>query len=268
MLIDQNIRRLVGQHFHIVRKFGMQKAVVHEWGQVNPDPTKTRAGSIRHDYSYNKDVYNWYKSAEVHTVKRNIPLRYYFMFLAPLLIISLLYIAYTKLDPKRSRLNPANNPVIASKTESGQVNKVVPKLDYFEDHRPRIPGLPHTAPIYDKVTEPTIAPLPAACVLIRKKCTCYTQQATRLDTDDDTCRQIVQNGYFIDHEQHLQTLDRPIAHDQEQAGKNGYANTSTEEPAPNDQGVASVQADQQDRTPPYKARELMAKSKWAYRNPS
>ena len=31
MLLDGNLRRLVGQHFHIIRKWGKEKAVVHEW---------------------------------------------------------------------------------------------------------------------------------------------------------------------------------------------------------------------------------------------
>ena len=34
MLADNNVRRLVGQHFHVVRAFGTKKATVHEWGEV------------------------------------------------------------------------------------------------------------------------------------------------------------------------------------------------------------------------------------------
>ena len=38
-------------------------------------------------YKYNKEVYNWYKSAEQHTVKRNIPKRVYLALLIPFIYI-------------------------------------------------------------------------------------------------------------------------------------------------------------------------------------
>lgn len=268
MLIDQNIRRLVGQHFHIVRKFGMQKAVVHEWPSVVEQPGKNRRDSIRHDYSYNKEVYGWYKSAEVHTVKRNIPKRYYFMFLAPVLVTGLIYIAYTKLDPSRSKLNPANNPSLASNAQSGTVSKAEPKPDYFVDHTPRIAGLPQTAPVYDKVTNPTVAPVPAACVLIRNKCTCYTQQATKLMTDDATCRQIVQNGYFIDFESKpLQSVDqKERAPTAQVAERTGYeAPKGGEAVAPASVDVAQHE---QERIPPNIVRDSIRNSQWGYKDPS
>src|SRR5690606_3202457 len=34
MLLDQNIRRLCGLHFHVVRKWGTHAATVHEWPNI------------------------------------------------------------------------------------------------------------------------------------------------------------------------------------------------------------------------------------------
>ena len=45
MLADSNLRRLVGQHFHVVRAFGTKKATVHEFQEVKTDCDKNRSGS-------------------------------------------------------------------------------------------------------------------------------------------------------------------------------------------------------------------------------
>jgi len=36
--------------------------------------------------------------------------------------------------------------------------------DYAAAYTPRIAGLPHTAPVYDEVTKPVVAPYPVACI--------------------------------------------------------------------------------------------------------
>jgi zona occludens toxin len=213
MLVDGNVRRLVDKHFHIVRKYGMQKAVVHEFPQLVEQPHKSRAGSIRHDYTYNKSIYQLYKSAEVHTVKRSIPMRYLMMFVIPFLILGLVYVAYRILDPYKEHSKPAagsSEPITMVKASgSEKITSKDAKPDYFDSRSERVAGLPQTAPIYDDLTKPKAVPYPAACVLIRDKCTCYSQQATKLLTDDATCRQIVANGYFIDFQDPKDLLPKP-----------------------------------------------------------
>jgi len=71
-------------------------------------------------------------------------------------------------------------------------------LEYLEQRKARIPEFPHTAPVYDAVTKPSIAPFPAACVAMGSRCECYTQQATLMTVSDGVCRQIVVKGYFVD----------------------------------------------------------------------
>lgn len=198
MLVDGNVRRLVDKHFHIVRKFGMQKAVVHEFPQLVEQPHKSRAGSVRHDYSYNKAIYGLYKSAELHTVKRQLPMRYIMLFVIPFLIAGLAYAAYRVLDPYKQHTHKPAPETVEQQGTITRAKSTPHTPDYFEARTPRIDGLPHTAPVYDAILTPKQAPYPAACVIIRQHCTCYSQQATRLNTDDSTCRQIVANGYFVD----------------------------------------------------------------------
>lgn len=272
MLIDQNIRRLVGRHFHIMRKFGMEKAVVHEWNKVVEQPHKSRTGSIRHDYSYNKAVYDLYKSAEVHTVKRNIPMRYWFMFAAPFLVAALAYYGYSTFH---GAVNDA--PGMPLQEDSGLLSRAPgsagnsePELDYFAARTPRVPAFPATAPIYDEVTKPVRAPIPAGCILSKSKgCNCFTQQATPLQIDENTCRQIVAGGFFVDYD------DESFSKDRQQPIQTAQASERTEYEAPRGEPVAPApvggqQADlsaADERIPANIVRDSMRNSKWAYTAP-
>lgn len=79
--------------------------------------------------------------------------------------------------------------------------RVVTTAEYLDARKPRIPDFPHTAPAYDAVTVPVVAPYPAACIQMGQRCECYSQQATRLMVSLDTCQRTVRNGYFVDWQQ-------------------------------------------------------------------
>jgi hypothetical protein len=201
MLADNNVRRLVGQHFHVVRAFGTKKATVHEWGEVKTDCDKRRSDSIRHDFFYPRKSFDWYKSAELHTHKARIPLRVFFLFALPLILGGIIWAAVHYFR------TPGTTPLPASITgvQAGTVPSAVPAAvkvktvaQYLDERSPRIAGLAYTAPVYDDATRPTDAPFPAACMAFKSRCSCFSQQATVLDVPGAVCRQIVARGYFKD----------------------------------------------------------------------
>lgn len=210
--LDTFVRKLIDKHFHVVRKFGAESANVHEFVGLNSDPQKSRKNSIKHSYKYNKQIYNWYKSAEVHTVQTNRPMRIYFLwFGVPLLLAASFYFVNQKLNPvtgdiatgmkeqfvlERGAIDPLPNE------NPQQQQQQRPVLNYVEAHTAELVDFPHTAPAFVEVTKPVVAPYPAACVIMRSAgCRCYTQQGTRLDTSKDVCMQIVERGFFIEWEQ-------------------------------------------------------------------
>lgn len=206
MLIDSNIRRLVGRHLHVMRVFGMAKATIHEWNVLRAEPDKSRTDSVRHDFVYPSSSYALYKSAEIHTHKRNIPKRVYFLLAVPLLLAGLVYVAYSTLRPYSTGENIRKSTGEASPGAPGSLEHrpAAPKLttaEYVASYQPRVPGLEFTAPIYDEVTRPTVAPYPAAAVQLGNECRAYTQQGTRLDMPQDLCQDIVARGFFITWEQ-------------------------------------------------------------------
>lgn len=65
-LIDGSVRALVGKHQHYRRMFGMKRAVVYEWDACS-DSLSGLNNAVKTYWNYPKDVFKWYKSAEVHT---------------------------------------------------------------------------------------------------------------------------------------------------------------------------------------------------------
>ncbi|WP_018412400.1 zonular occludens toxin domain-containing protein [Methyloversatilis thermotolerans] len=206
MLIDSNVRRLCGKHFHSVRQFSQQKARVIEFESVKDNPLAARANGLEHSFSYPKEAFAWYRSAEVHTHKTKRPARFYLLFILPPVFIGLVaytvswFYARTQGEPlgagaSASQRGQASAPQNSapSRTREGKLTTA----QYLHEQRPRVEGLAYTAPMYDEVTRPTQAPYPAACVDLKGQCRCYSQQATRLPMTEELCKAIVKDGFFI-----------------------------------------------------------------------
>lgn len=214
MLVDANIRRLAGEHCHAVRVFGAAMVTLHRWAQVKEQCDKNRADSVSETKAYPKALFSAYKSATVHTHKRRIPPRLVFLLAIPLLLGGVVWFLAGWVDSQKempalrgsvtgSEDGDVRGRALAGEPSAGggqQGPRRATVEEYLRERVPRVPGLPHTAPAYDDVTKVARAPVPAACVASAARCVCYSQQGTRLDTPEDLCRQIVEDGYFAEFE--------------------------------------------------------------------
>lgn len=200
-LIDANIRKLIGKHIHIaVTPFGRFR---YEWTKcADTESRSDREIAARSRYHLPKRAFDLYKSSEKHTkIKTRIPRYVYVFALCVLAIAGLSYYIYGRI------FRYEENPVAAKLEHAAQGGAVSPPaaavkmtaLEYNEAHQPRIPGLFHTAPVYDDVTKPKQAPIPVGCVLKvkEKSCRCIDQQGNRYATTAAQCLSIVENGLFI-----------------------------------------------------------------------
>lgn len=205
MNIHPFVRRLIDKHFHTIRAFGMQASNFHEWNRVQDSPEKIKKDGQTKLFNYPKDAFNYYHSAEVHTIKRKIPNKVKALVIIPFLLAGLAWKAYSILNPQhqRQKIMDTNKNAFSNNTINGPPGQALRSnekkdLTYIEAHTPEIRDLVFTAPIYKDVVKPIIAPYPAACVLMHNVCKCYTQQATLLDTTQTMCLQIVKKGFFVD----------------------------------------------------------------------
>ncbi|NMG45544.1 Zonular occludens toxin [Aromatoleum toluvorans] len=203
MLVDANVRRLAGEHVHAVRPFGAKGATLHKWPQVKEHCDKSRSDSMSEIVAYPAELYGAYKSATIHTHKFKLPGRVWVLLLIPILLSACVW-GFVKWFAGRDSVTVAPEKLTAGQNvaavgSSGQGGGTVKtRAQWMEERIPRVQGLAHTAPAFDKVTSPDRAPYPAACVAMGKSCRCYTDQATILDTPDGLCRQIVDKGFFME----------------------------------------------------------------------
>jgi len=190
-----------------------EKCTVYEWPRYEshfhiPD---VRQKASSYTFNYPKKLYDQYKSATLHTVKRELPKGIKRLIAtAALCALALPFVGYAIFHKVSQARNPA--PIISSEVNQDDYNprqkrsyvqegndrritETTTGPEYFANYVPRIQGVPSTAPAFDALTQPRTFPT-LQCIASEKKCWCYTQQATRTDTPEGLCREIVNYGYF------------------------------------------------------------------------
>jgi len=205
MLIDTGLRRQVQTHYNFERVFGMESSRRLSWETCIDEPRKdwhARNEADKKRIKFDKKYYGKYKSASIHKVKKSVPKQLYILVFLLIFTFSLFgYLAYSLTSEKDEPTTPFNsNDSAVNSFSKSTSSDLSPNHDYFSSRKPRIEGLPHTAPIYDDLTKPVSFPRISACVLRKTDnvCKCYTQQATPLSVTHDICLNVVSNGYF-DH---------------------------------------------------------------------
>ncbi|GLX85845.1 hypothetical protein tloyanaT_20970 [Thalassotalea loyana] len=224
-MIDTHVRKLTYRHINYYRPRGGKLVVRAESDTVfNPDNRKEVGDLSSKAFRLPSKYFKVYKSAEVHTHKFKMPKQVYVL-LAVLVgiyfLVDYLYNLMSSQDLRKKNTSNTdttkssnviggnsdvtnavkNGTVDTTKMMIGRGREYMSEEEYFEIHKPRIAGLPHTAPIYDNVNSPKLSPKPKSCGFIeydgKSDCFCYTEQMTRITgMSDSQCMYIVKNGLF------------------------------------------------------------------------
>jgi len=211
-LLDVHVRRLVGEHVHVFRPWGLSRVVLHRWEGVQDDPRDYNSlrNAQKQSLSFPRRYFDVYKSATIHTVKRKIPFRFFLLFILLFVVAICGYFLYRVLFvrssgsvPVPSSLGYVGAVVSSSGTgnnSSSSSSKPVQSTEelrkqYVIQHTPLVSGVPWTAPVYDEVRKPVSYPK-MVCVKLRDECRCYSQQATRLDVPSSVCVSVLDRGLF------------------------------------------------------------------------
>jgi len=207
-LVHTTPRDLCAYHYYVVRAFGANGAAVYKFERMQSRPDKVKSKGEKFPWLYNKQAFTWYKSADVHNIKRQIPKKVlaipFVLGLAVLAIWGAFQFFGSTLD-KAKGSKPASSNVFGGAVAQGggagqqqQARAPLTAAEYVASYRPRVEGLIHTAPAYDQLTAPKRVPVPAACIEMPSKgCKCFTQDATPYPTSAELCRQVVRSGLFL-----------------------------------------------------------------------
>lgn len=215
-VIDLNLRELVGKHIHIAaNKMGGLTRL--EWNEVAMNPTAQSKNALSSLHKIREEVFTHYKSAEAHTGHNHVKSRWYYIIIAMLIFIPILfsiigfmgYKYYQGLKAKTQVSKQVDDNVQAASapnvlTGSKLAENAIPKIEQSSDLKPEmfIPALaerPESKPIYNSVRQVHQYERIAGCMQNGKSCNCYSDQATKLkEISTELCRDYVKNGLPFD----------------------------------------------------------------------
>lgn len=210
MFLDTHIRRLAGRHVFFWRLWNGSRVSRYEFEKyTDTDKQSEKKLGKKTIIKLDKSFFGLYKSAVAHNTKFSPPLIIYGL---PLLIIVLAFVIYSYTH--RQIEVPSSAPV-DPKVVTHAVRSAV-KPSEASAYAPRVDGLPYSAPIYDSLTTPSVAPK-LTCfysedeeynrqnpsrieVLVSPSssiaCGCFTQQGTKQAVPFELCKTYALNGSF------------------------------------------------------------------------
>ena len=205
--IDSFVRGLIELHYHFDRRFGTQLVTRYQFQKCceNVNDYHARKQAQAKQITIDKKYFVLYHSAEVHTVKANVPWKR-FAVIPLLLIIAVALVWYGVSTvfggdrlPDETAQTKSSNENSSFFPKASTAEKITFE-QYVAQYQPRIEGLPHTAPVYDDVSKPKTYPK-LACIIWRpdtehETCKCITQQGTTTKVPISTCKNLANNGYF------------------------------------------------------------------------
>lgn len=208
-LIDLHVRQLAGKHYFLKRLMGTERAHVYEWlERVVSNPNSKSEWKDARDYFWNypKEVYSWYTSADMHFVKKDLPWRQFAWIGAGLLFVTgcFAWVFWTWIPEEEKGAQSV------SESGAGERGADAPaaaparrSLNPWEGalRRPRVQGLPSSAPMYDQLQRVASQPAVAGCMRLdysngKIDCRCTSSQGSVLDMTVRQCMQLVKRGWF------------------------------------------------------------------------
>ena len=196
--IDSHVRKLVGQHVHLL-DHGVLGRWQYEWPYVgNPDNFKSAPSKKK--YKLPKKVFSLYKSSSLH-IKRNynIPPALVVLIVALIALAYGGYLVYGTLSKKIApeAVKPIEIGQMSGRSEpSAAIQTPKTAADFLVEFSPMVPGRPETAPAYDALRVVKNMPVVAGCIQTQTRCTCQNQQGLDAGLDNMQCKQWLANPPF------------------------------------------------------------------------
>ena len=203
-LLDIAVRKLAGRHIHLRRAFGQKVARVQQWERcVDPHDRSVQATALSSSFPFPTERYTWYKSAELHTVKKELPWRKLLVLGGAVVgVIGFGTWAAFRLGALGDVEPPADHKVSSREGAFGQTRARGDALDWSAAAMvPRLEAWPWSARFYDGTARVVSAPKVAGCMHLRYSdghddCRCATQQGTAAAVDREFCMGYLERGLF------------------------------------------------------------------------
>lgn len=206
--LDTHVRGLVDKHVHLVRKFGTGMVDRYEWPAISMSPLSKseRSRAVKRLWAYPKRCFDLYKSAELHTVKKSIPKKFYVLVAAPLVVLAAVFAVpkiMARTHPAAASVASVPGSSVRPASQGSDPHHWASPAEYVKDFLPRVANAPWSAPVYDGravKAEPDLM-----CIEYHRTingrdqdlCSCYTEQVTpyRIGNAEE-CRRYARDGVY------------------------------------------------------------------------
>ena len=217
--LDNYVRGLVDRHTHLVRKFGTHMVDRYEYPAVcmSPLSPSERKRAVKKLWTYPKRCFELYKSAELHTVKRRIPKKFFVLLAAPLVIAAIVFAVpkiMARTHPKAASVSSAAGSQTHARSADSDRHHWDTPAQYVKDFLPRIANAPWSAPVYDGraiKAEPDLMCIEYDRVIegsTQHLCSCFTEQVTPYRIGNvEECRRYARDGLYNPYRQPIDAGD-------------------------------------------------------------
>jgi len=166
-LLDIAVRKLTGRHYHLKRTFGQEVATVYQWEEAtDPNERGKRNLALQSRFSFPRERYGVYKSADMHTVKKEIPFKPFAVLGGSILgIIVLAWFAWSGLSSLGDDEQTTGQDVAASLEAAADQGR-----GYHLESASVLPVIPHwpwSAPFYRDRAQLVSVPRITGCLSIK-----------------------------------------------------------------------------------------------------
>jgi len=212
--VDFRVRSMSGRHYHLSRSFGSNSSTLYEFQSVQAVSTekyKYNKNCLKKQWKFPKEVFELYKSAEVHTHKRKLP----WGKLAPIgaifaaVLVGVYFFLTWVLDTSRhydDKSTVADNenltdPIPSTTGQTVTLNLPHPRNIFsLENMQPMVAGIPQSAPVYMPHIAVKAVQRLDGCFHIStgfdSECTCNDQRGNMVDVSYQICAAFVKRGIF------------------------------------------------------------------------
>ena len=201
-LIDNNIRRLVNRHIHLVASW--KGRMQYEWPECKESVSGSKIDAVSRPYVLKKSVFSKYKSSSLHTtIEKRAPISVFVIFGAAAILIFFGYDIYKRHSAPETLAVEQSAPVPTSL--GGMAQAAIPviqtsvKPGVFDFH-PRTEGRAETAPAYDGILKVQSVPFPVQCLAWTTEkgefCKCLTDQGTPYNMPLNVCQVYAKGGVY------------------------------------------------------------------------
>jgi len=202
--LDSHLRGLVSPHEHLIRGLGNgSSANIYQLRELYED---IKSSAIRDtaeyfSWSYPTELFQYYDSAEVHTVKPFMPKKMKLVIAlggaAALLFAFVGYRVFIKEKPLPDATQAA--PAAVARDRANDEIKPETVLDYLKQQTPLIAPQPWTAPMYDNQqvkAQPMLYCMAGGLDTNNPSCNCLTEQGTKYFLEFSQCVNIAKHGLY------------------------------------------------------------------------